>query len=111
MTRNIDESSEYVTKRLCFSFLFSVGFLCLLCGFLLGRFAVERSLEAQAQKMRGELAGNGLQNTEYLQQLALELESAPFDDRMTYVLIFCLFIFIYLVYLYLYITTKIGMYY
>ncbi|EGI66791.1 hypothetical protein G5I_04595 [Acromyrmex echinatior] len=58
MTRNIGESSEYVTKRLCFSFLFSVGFLCLLCGFLLGRFTVERSLEAQAQKMRSELAGN-----------------------------------------------------
>ncbi|XP_071562196.1 uncharacterized protein [Temnothorax nylanderi] len=85
MSRNIGESSEYVTKRLCFSFLFSVGFLCLLCGFLLGRFAVQRSLEAQAQKTRGELAGNGLWNTEYLQQLALrELERAPFDyDRTT----------------------------
>lgn len=85
MTRNIGESSEYVTKRLCFSFLFSVGFLCLLCGFLLGRFTVERSLEAQAQKARGELAGNGLRNTEHLQQLALlELERAPFDyDRTT----------------------------
>ncbi|XP_071648813.1 uncharacterized protein [Temnothorax longispinosus] len=89
MSRNIGESSEYVTKRLCFSFLFSVGFLCLLCGFLLGRFAVERSLEAQAQKTRGELAGNGLWNTEYLQQLALrELERAPFDyDRTTYVIL------------------------
>ncbi|XP_011878678.1 PREDICTED: uncharacterized protein LOC105567982 [Vollenhovia emeryi] len=85
MTRNIDESSEYVTKRLCFSFLFSVGFLCLLCGFLLGRFAVERSLETQAQKARGELAGNGLRNTEYLQQLALlELNRPPLDyDRTT----------------------------
>ncbi|KAL0110587.1 hypothetical protein PUN28_013879 [Cardiocondyla obscurior] len=80
MSRNIGESSEYVTKRLCFSFLFSVGFLCLLCGFLLGRFVVERSLEAQAQKLRGELAGNGLQSIEYLQQLMLqELENAPFD--------------------------------
>lgn len=80
MTRNIGESSEYVTKRLCFSFLFSVGFLCLLCGFLLGRFTVERSLEAQAQKTRGELAGNGLRNTEDLQQQALlDLERASFD--------------------------------
>ncbi|XP_011636267.1 LOW QUALITY PROTEIN: uncharacterized protein LOC105426653 [Pogonomyrmex barbatus] len=84
MSRNIGESSEYVTKRLCFSFLFSVGFLCLLCGFLLGRFTVERLLEAQVQKIRGELAGNGLWNTEHLQQLVLlELESAPFNyDRM-----------------------------
>lgn len=89
MTRNIDESSEYVTKRLCFSFLFSVSFLCLLCGFLLGRFAVERSLETQAQKTRSELAGNGLQNTEYLQKLVLlELERAPFDyARTTYVVL------------------------
>lgn len=89
MSRNIGESSEYVTKRLCLSFLFSVGFLCLLCGFLLGRFAIERSLETQAQKARGELAGNGLWNTEYLRQLALlELERAPFDyDRTTYVIL------------------------
>jgi len=87
VTRNNGESSEYVTKRLCISFLFSIGFLCLLCGFLLGRFAVERSLEAQVQKMRDELAGNGLWNTEYLQQMVLlELERAPFDyDRTTYV--------------------------
>ncbi|XP_018343045.1 PREDICTED: N-acetylated-alpha-linked acidic dipeptidase 2-like [Trachymyrmex septentrionalis] len=85
MTRNIGESSEYVTKRLCFSFLFSVGFLCLLCGFLLGRFTVESSLEAQAQKIRSELAGNGLQNTEYLQEVVLqELERASLDyDRTT----------------------------
>ena len=89
MTRNIDESSEYVTKRLCFSFLFSVGFLCLLCGFLLGRFTVERSLEAQAQKIRSELAGNGLQNTEYLQEIMLqELERVSLDyDRMTYIVL------------------------
>lgn len=83
MSRNNGESSEYVTKRLCFSFLFSVGFLCLLCGFLLGRFAVERSLEARVQKTRGELAGNGLLNLEHLQQLACqELEKASFNyDR------------------------------
>lgn len=86
MTRNIDESSEYVTKRLCFSFLFSVGFLCLLCGFLLGRFAVERSMETQAQKTRGELAGNGLRTTEHLQQvMLLELTRASFDyERARY---------------------------
>ncbi|XP_050444965.1 aminopeptidase NAALADL1-like [Cataglyphis hispanica] len=82
MTRNIDESSEYVTKRLCISFLFSVGFLCLLCGFLLGRFAVERSMETQAQKTRGELAENGLQTTEHLQQvMLLELTRASFDFK------------------------------
>lgn len=86
MTRNIGESSEYVTKRLCVSFLFSVGFLCLLCGFLLGRFAAERSMETQMQK-RGELAGNGLRKTEHLQQVALlELARASFDyEFATYV--------------------------
>ncbi|EFN78529.1 hypothetical protein EAI_02348, partial [Harpegnathos saltator] len=47
MSRITSESSEYVTKRLCFSFTFSIGFFCLLCGFLLGRFAVERSIEAR----------------------------------------------------------------
>lgn len=93
MARGIDESSEYVTKRLCFSFLFSVGFLCLLCGFLLGRFAVERSMEAQAQKTRAELAGNGLRSTEYLQQLILqELAEASFNyATYVYVRYFILF--------------------
>lgn len=80
MTRNIDESSEFVTKRLCCSFLFSIGFLCLLCGFLLGRFAAERSIETRMQKTRNELAGNGLRTTEHLQQIALlELTKASFD--------------------------------
>ncbi|XP_029173129.1 uncharacterized protein LOC114942022 isoform X2 [Nylanderia fulva] len=84
MTRNIGESSEYVTKRLCVSFLFSVGFLCLLCGFLLGRFVAERSMETQMQKTRDELAGNGLRKTEHLQQVALlELTKASFDYDTT----------------------------
>lgn len=83
MGRSSGESSEYVTKRLCFSFLFSVGFICLLCGFLLGRFAVEKSIEARVQKMRLELADNGLRSTQYLQQLTLqELEKASFDYTM-----------------------------
>lgn len=85
MIRGIDESSEYVTKRLCISFLLSVGFICLLCGFLLGRFATERSIEAQAQRTQAELAGNGLKNTEYLQQLTLQkLERISFEP-VTYV--------------------------
>ncbi|XP_072749051.1 uncharacterized protein [Anoplolepis gracilipes] len=80
MTRNIGESSEYVTKRLCFSFLFSVGFVCLLCGFLLGRFTSEMSIKTQAQKIRDKLAGNGLQATEHLQQMALtELTKTSLD--------------------------------
>jgi len=87
MARNIDESSEFVTKRLCCSFLFSVGFLCLLCGFLLGRFATERSMETRVQKTQSELAGNGLRTTEHLQQMALlELTKASFDyERAMYV--------------------------
>lgn len=80
MARGFSESSEFVTKRMCFSFLFSVGFLCLLCGFLLGRFATQRAIEFRAEKKRLELAGNGLENTEYLQHLLHEqLERAPLD--------------------------------
>lgn len=91
MARTTNESSEYVTKRLCFSFLFSVGFFCLLCGFLLGRFAAERSTEARAQKTRAELAGNGLRSSEHLQQLALQelADAATFDHASTYVLCLC----------------------
>lgn len=90
MTRSTGESSEYVTKRLCFSSLFSVGFLCLLCGFMLGRFAAERSMETKAEKRRAELAGNGLQNTEHFQRLALqELERASFNyNHVMYVVCF-----------------------
>ncbi|XP_066588387.1 uncharacterized protein [Prorops nasuta] len=71
MARGFGESSEFVTKRMCFSFLFSVGFLCLLCGFLLGRFASQRAIEFRAEKKRLELAGNGLESTEYIRQLLL----------------------------------------
>ncbi|KZC06230.1 hypothetical protein WN55_10139 [Dufourea novaeangliae] len=80
MARGLSESSEFVTKRMCFSFLLSVGFLCLLCGFLLGRFATQRAIEFRAEKKRFELAGNGLESTEYLQRLVLEqLKRAPLD--------------------------------
>ncbi|XP_076384227.1 uncharacterized protein LOC117219067 [Megalopta genalis] len=81
MARGLNESSEFVTKRMCFSFLFSVGFLCLLCGFLLGRFSMQRALEFRAEKKRLELAGNGLDSNKYLQRLMLELlKTAPLDD-------------------------------
>ncbi|XP_017793709.1 PREDICTED: transferrin receptor protein 1-like [Habropoda laboriosa] len=80
MARGVSESSEFVTKRMCFSLIFSVSFLSLLCGFLLGRFATQRAIEFRAEKKRIELAGNGLENTEYLQRLMLEqLERAPLD--------------------------------
>ncbi|XP_015183458.1 PREDICTED: N-acetylated-alpha-linked acidic dipeptidase-like protein [Polistes dominula] len=72
MARGLGESSEFVTKRMCFSFLFSVGFICLLCGFLLGRFASERSIEFRAQRRRLELDGNGLKHNEHLQQFLLQ---------------------------------------
>ncbi|XP_078035983.1 uncharacterized protein LOC144469490 isoform X2 [Augochlora pura] len=81
MARGLNESSEFVTKRMCFSFLFSVGFLCLLCGFLLGRFSMQRALEFRAEKKRFELAGNGLDSNRHIQRLMIELlETAPLDD-------------------------------
>ncbi|KOC61966.1 hypothetical protein WH47_05855 [Habropoda laboriosa] len=89
MARGVSESSEFVTKRMCFSLIFSVSFLSLLCGFLLGRFATQRAIEFRAEKKRIELAGNGLENTEYLQRLMLEqLERAPLDpDFEMYVVV------------------------
>ncbi|KAI4482699.1 hypothetical protein M0804_008552 [Polistes exclamans] len=72
MARGFGESSEFVTKRMCFSFLFSVGFICLLCGFLLGRFASEKSIEFRAQRKRLEFDGNGLKHNEHLQQFLLQ---------------------------------------
>jgi len=32
MSRGMNESSEFVTKRMCCSFLFSIGFLALVSG-------------------------------------------------------------------------------
>ncbi|KAK2576432.1 hypothetical protein KPH14_005765 [Odynerus spinipes] len=84
MARGFGESSEFVTKRMCFSFLFSVGFLCLLCGFLLGRFASERSLEFRAEKKRLEFAGNGLEHMEHLQHLLFQkLGEASYETDWT----------------------------
>ncbi|XP_076637892.1 uncharacterized protein LOC143350019 isoform X3 [Colletes latitarsis] len=80
MARGLDESSEFVTKRMCFSFLFSIGFVCVLCGFLLGRFSTQRIVESHAENKRLEFAGNGLESTRYLQHLLLQrLEGAKLD--------------------------------
>ncbi|XP_030763437.1 uncharacterized protein LOC115887998 [Sitophilus oryzae] len=38
-------SSEFVTKRLCCSFLLTVAFFAILGGFLLGKFVADRSLD------------------------------------------------------------------
>ncbi|XP_054011108.1 uncharacterized protein LOC128893856 [Hylaeus anthracinus] len=81
MARGFGESSEFVTKRMCFSFIFSVGFICILCGFLLGRFSTQRIIESHAERKRLELAGNGLESTEYLQHLLLEqLDRSNLDE-------------------------------
>lgn len=97
MARGLSESSEFVTKRICFSLIFSIGFLSLLCGFLLGRFATQRAIEFRAEKKRLELAGNGLENTEYLQRLVLEqLERAPLDADFERYIYFFFFFFKYL---------------
>lgn len=84
MARGFGESTEFVTKRMCFSFLFSVGFLSLLCGFLLGRFAVERAVAYRSEKKLLELAGNGLDSSEYLQHLLYaELKKTAFKLNFT----------------------------
>lgn len=70
--RGFGESSEFVTKRSCISFLFAIGFLCLLGGFMLGRFAVHRTFMARAERTRLEFAKNGLEMTEHLQYHVLE---------------------------------------
>ncbi|XP_017883064.1 N-acetylated-alpha-linked acidic dipeptidase 2-like isoform X6 [Ceratina calcarata] len=81
MARGLSESSEFVTKRMCFSLIFSVGFVALLCGFLLGRFTTQRAIDFRAEKRRLELAGNGLESTEYLQRFIFDqLERAPLDS-------------------------------
>ncbi|XP_018322886.1 uncharacterized protein LOC108735426 [Agrilus planipennis] len=43
-SRCTDTSGEFVSKRLCVSFLFSIAFFALLGGYLLGRYATERAL-------------------------------------------------------------------
>uniref|UniRef100_A0A0C9RCK5 Naaladl1 protein n=1 Tax=Fopius arisanus TaxID=64838 RepID=A0A0C9RCK5_9HYME len=78
--RGFGESSEFVTKRMCFSFLFSIGFLCLLCGFLIGRFAAQRAVDIRAEKEQKLVAGNGLESGEHLLQRTIEkLENRKFD--------------------------------
>ncbi|XP_059621011.1 uncharacterized protein LOC132264732 [Phlebotomus argentipes] len=36
------EAREYITKRICISFVFSIGFFTLIAGFLLGKFTTDR---------------------------------------------------------------------
>ncbi|EFA06326.1 hypothetical protein TcasGA2_TC009197 [Tribolium castaneum] len=50
-SRSSNVTSEYVTKRLCCSFILTVAFFAVVGGFFLGRFATEKTL----QKLRYEL--------------------------------------------------------
>ncbi|XP_055716149.1 uncharacterized protein LOC129809992 [Phlebotomus papatasi] len=36
------DAREYITKRICISFVFSIGFFTLIAGFLLGKFTTDR---------------------------------------------------------------------
>lgn len=84
MGRGFGESSDFVTKRMCFSFLFSVGFLCLLGGFLLGRFATDQTIKMREQRVLDDLAGNGLLVTKDLQLQILDLLNASvFHENYT----------------------------
>lgn len=79
MGRGFGESSEFVTKRMCFSFLVSVGFLSLLCGFLIGRFAAGRALELRAERKKLEFNGNGLETNDALRGELIEHLKENFD--------------------------------
>lgn len=71
--RGFEETSEFVTKRMCISFLFSIRFLCSLCCFHVGRFAAETAVDKLAGKERVELSGgNGIENVEFLRQILME---------------------------------------
>ncbi|XP_016845443.1 uncharacterized protein LOC100679547 [Nasonia vitripennis] len=84
MGRGFGESSEYVSKRMCFSFLFSVGFLCLLGGFLLGRFATDQTIKMRERRILDDLAGNGLLVTKDLQlQIVDLLNASVFHENYT----------------------------
>ncbi|XP_063987882.1 uncharacterized protein LOC135168002 [Diachasmimorpha longicaudata] len=79
--RGFGDSTEFVTKRMCFSFLFSIGFLCFLCGFLVGRFADQRAADIRAEREQKTVAGNGLEsNEELLQGILQELEAKGFNE-------------------------------
>ncbi|KAK0096705.1 hypothetical protein PV326_004715 [Microctonus aethiopoides] len=82
MARGIDESNEFVTKRVCFSFMFSIGFLMLLGGFLIGRYAAGRSVEMRAEKMKLNFIGNGLEKSEFMRhELIQHLKENEFETE------------------------------
>ena len=70
--QGLGETNEFITKRTCCSFLFSVGFLCLLGGFLLGQFASEKALQIKEQKFKKDLSNNGLDASKELRKLLLD---------------------------------------
>ncbi|CAG5106954.1 Protein of unknown function [Cotesia congregata] len=81
MGRGFGEPTEFITKRMCCSLLFSIGFLCLLCGFLIGRFAAGQVLEIRAEKKKIELFGNGLESRDYLRnELVQNLKDSNFTE-------------------------------
>lgn len=84
--RGFEETSEFITKRMCISFLFSIGFLCLVCGFCLGRFAADTANNTRVEQERLEHTGNGLENIEYMRQIIIEkLQNNNYSiDQLSY---------------------------
>ncbi|KAF7995820.1 hypothetical protein HCN44_006927 [Aphidius gifuensis] len=84
--RGFEETSEFITKRMCISFLFSIGFLCLVCGFCLGRFAADTASNTRVEQERLEHTGNGLENVEYMRQIIIEkLQNNNYSiDQLSY---------------------------
>ncbi|XP_046596947.1 uncharacterized protein LOC107222163 [Neodiprion lecontei] len=80
MGRGFGESSEFVTKRMCFSFIFFFGFLALLGGFLLGRFSAERTEKLREQRKQIEYTENRMESVRLERTLLEELRKASFDQ-------------------------------
>lgn len=100
MGRGFGESSEFVTKRMCFSFIFFIAFLALLGGFLLGRFSTERTAKLREERKRIETEARVPSMTESIGESEnLLIEEMLKISRESYVLSVITFIILYLLYL------------
>nr|XP_022904484.1 uncharacterized protein LOC111416643 [Onthophagus taurus] len=61
-SRSPNTSSEFVSKRLCFSILFSIAFLFLIAGYLLGRYTTDRAILLRQAYVRQKLFDEKIDN-------------------------------------------------
>ncbi|GJQ78368.1 hypothetical protein Trydic_g22194 [Trypoxylus dichotomus] len=74
-SRNATPTSEFVSKRFCFSILFSIAFLFLLAGYLLGRYTTDRAILLKKAYLQQKFALDEKNFVELMKNISISIRN------------------------------------